>query len=354
MPVGAAYRVGDVTYLPAESLLQALGATTVWNAAGRRLTIRWEDKLAALSAFSDYALVNGQVVPLGATPRFLAGRLFVPLAFFERAWPQLTGRPVTFAELSTAPPPLIESQLVTDLAGERHHLLSLHKIVLDAGHGGHDPGARSPAGHREKDVNLALVRQLADRFTRETDAAIILSRRDDTFIPLPERTNTANREGADLFISIHANGAYSHTATGFEVYFLSLKSSDDRAARLAALENGAEIADGAAPPSAASGGDLEAILGDMIRTENLTASERLAVALQARLDLAMRIDNRGVKQAPFFVLAGAQMPAVLIEVGFMSNPQEAALLFRPDVQKRIVDALFAAILYYDAYRAAAQ
>jgi N-acetylmuramoyl-L-alanine amidase len=90
----------------------------------------------------------------------------------------------------------------------------------------------------------------------------------------------------------------------------------------------------------------------LIRIENLVASERLAVAIQSRLDLAMDIENRGVKQAPFYVLVGAQMPAVLVEVGFMSNPVEAAMLFRPEVQDKIVNALYKSIIYYDQVRAA--
>ena len=171
---------------------------------------------------------------------------------------------------------------------------------------------------------------------------------------VPSSGLTAAQASLPVTISKLADAAPSaktgRTATGFEVYFLSLDASDDRAARLAAAENAGISAEPAFDQP--SGDDVSAILRDMIRTENLSASERLAVAMQARLDLAMNIENRGVKQAPFYVLAGAQMPAVLIEVGFMSNPEEAELLRRSDVQARVVNALFNAILYYDSISAA--
>jgi N-acetylmuramoyl-L-alanine amidase len=351
-PLETIYQSGGVTYLPVEATLRQLGANVVWRADAKRLTIRWDDRLAALDPFSANALVNGQWLTLKAAPRFFAGRFFAPVDFFERAVPALAGKPVELANLQPTAPPPVAPRLFVDSSSDRHHMLAVHKLALDAGHGGHDLGARSPQGYFEKDINLALALKLADRLRRETDLDVILTRSDDTFVPLPERTRIANLNGAEMFLCIHANGAYRRTATGFEVYFLSLKSSDDRAARLAATENGGESATVAPNEPPASGDDVNQILRDMIRTENLAASERLAIAMQARLDLAMNIENRGVKQAPFFVLAGAQMPAVLIEVGFMSNPEEAELLRTPATQARIVDALFNAVLYYDAVTAA--
>ena len=355
----AVYQVDGVIYLPAEPLLDQLGAHTVWSATAGRLTVTHENNVAAATLFSDVALINGRLLPLGATPRFIGGRLCLPVSFFEQVLPKLLGKSVKLTGLTpSAPPPVVLQPYVEpppDAApGRRHAMLSLRKIVLDAGHGGHDTGARSPQGLNEKDVNLALALKLAKKLRRRTNLEVVLTRHDDTFIPLPERTRIANEAGADLFMCLHANGAYSQTATGFEVYFLSARASDARAAALARLENSAEALGGAVDGLPAGGDDLSAIFHDLIRTENLAASQRMAVAIQARLDLAMNIENRGVKQAPFYVLVGAQMPAVLVEVGFMSNPDEAAMLFRPEVQDRIVDALYDAILYYDQVRAAAE
>lgn len=347
----AVYEVDGVIFLPAEPLLDQLGLKVVWNAAGRRLTVRSENRLASVTLFSSKALVNGRLIEMPAGPRLLAGRVHLPQQFFQTVLPELTGRPVELCNLRPVPPPQVLPRLYADRATGRHRLLSLRKLVLDAGHGAHDPGARSPQGIREKDINLAIVLQLAEKLRRETDIEVILTRGDDTFIPLPDRTRLANLSAADLFISVHANGAYRRAATGFEVYFLSLTSSDRQAAALALLENGEHFLPASAEDAA---DDLHLILGDLIRTENLAASERLALAMQARLDLAMNLENRGVKQAPFYVLAGAQMPAVLIEVGFVTNPEEALLLVKPDVQQRVVDALYNAILYYDALNAASE
>jgi N-acetylmuramoyl-L-alanine amidase len=352
IPLDAAYAADGATFLPAEAALTRLGASVLWQAETRRLTVRWGDRLAALDPFTNAALVNGQIVTLSAPPRFLAGRLCLPVDFFTRALPLLTEKPLELADLQPVAPPAVTPRLFFDLGPGRRRMMNLHRLVLDAGHGGHDLGARSPQGFCEKDVNLALTVKLADLLGRTTDLEVILTRRDDTFIPLPERTRVANARAADLFISLHANGAYRRSATGFEVYFLSLQSSDDRAARLAAAENAGVGAPTPDKPGE-SEDDVNSILRDLVRTENLAASERLAIALQARLDLAMSIENRGVKQAPFFVLGGAQAPAALIEVGFMSNPEEAELLRRPDTQDRIVNALFNAILYYDAVAAPA-
>jgi len=344
-------RVGDVDYLPAEPILVELGANVFWNAAVRRLTIDLNDRIATTSPLADFALVDGTIVPLQHPPRFIGGRLCLPLSFYEKALPLLLGEPVTLAGLQPVAPSPFDLRLYVDRSRQKRKMLSLHKIVLDAGHGGHDPGARSPQGIREKDINLAITLQLAAKLKKETDLNVILTRDDDTFIPLSERTEMANEAGAELFMSIHANGAYNRSATGFEVYFLSSQASDERTAALAAFENRQA---GPMPADNPFGGgdDLNNILRDMIRTENLAASERLAVAIQARLDIAMHIENRGVKQAPFYVLAGAQMPAVLVEVGFLSNPREAALLQSQPTQDIIVSALYQAIMYYDAVNAA--
>jgi len=357
----AVYQVGEVIYLPAEPLLGALGVKTNWNTTAGRLTITYENNVAAVTLFSETALVNGRLVPLGATPRFIGGRLCLPVSFFEQALPKLLAKSVKLTGLAPHAPAQIAVQpYVEPPPGpeppptRRRHMLSLHRIVLDAGHGGHDSGARSPQGLEEKDVNLALVLKLARRLRRGTDLELVLTRRDDIFIPLAERTRIANEAGADLFMCLHANGAFSQTATGFEVYFLSAQASDARAAALARAENSAEAIGSPIDGLPAGGDDLSAIFHDLIRTENLAASERLAVAIQSRLDLAMDIENRGVKQAPFYVLVGAQMPAVLVEVGFMSNPIEAAMLFRPETQDKVVSALYESILYYDQVRAASE
>jgi N-acetylmuramoyl-L-alanine amidase len=348
--VAPVHHLGETVYLPGESLLEKLGGKAVWHAGGRRLTVRFGTQGATTTLFSSQVLAAQTVIELGAKPRFVAGRFMLPLSFYERVVPLLLAQPVRVEVTNATAPPAVVPRLFVDKAAGRHRMLSLKKVVLDAGHGGHDPGAKSPEGIREKRINLEITLALADALRRRTDVEVMLTRSDDTFLPLGKRTAMANASGADMFVCVHANGAYRRSATGFEVYFLSLTSSDQRAADLAALENGGE----ALPTGPGEGDDLNMILQDMIRTEHLAASERLAVAMQARLDLAMNLENRGVKQAPFYVLAGAQMPAVLVEVGFVTNPEEARLLIDPANQKRIVDALVEAILFYDAVNGLAE
>lgn len=349
-PLTEVLQVGDAVYFPAEPLLTDLGCTVFWNTASRRLTMRNDNKSATVSPFCRIVLIDGTQIALEQSPRFINGILCVPQSFIERIVPVLIGREIKLSALTPAVPESLELRPFGDL--KRRRMLSLRKIVLDAGHGGYDPGAKSPQGIREKDINLAITLALAKKLKSKTDIEVVLTRNDDTFIPLPGRTNIANQSGADLFMSVHANGAYNRGATGFEVYFLSAQASDARAAALAAFENGENVPGVNDAGAGDEGGDLSQILRDMFRTENLAASERLAVAIQARLDIAMRMENRGVKQAPFFVLSGAQMPAVLVEVGFLSNFREAEILANPETQKIIVSALYQAIIYYDAVRAA--
>lgn len=193
------------------------------------------------------------------------------------------------------------------------------KIALDAGHGGEDTGAKGSKGLLEKDAALLIVKEL-DASMREAGFDVVLIRSDDTFVPLWDRAKLANEAGADLFISIHLNAARARAAKGSEVYFLSLDRGDEEAASVAALENaGADTKSGA--DSVVAG-----ILEDMAQEAFLQASERLAVAVQLQLNRLGGIKERGVKQAPFVVLRGAAMPAVLVESAFISNRKEEAKL----------------------------
>ncbi|MBI5598783.1 MAG: N-acetylmuramoyl-L-alanine amidase [Deltaproteobacteria bacterium] len=208
-------------------------------------------------------------------------------------------------------------------------------IVIDPGHGGDDAGAIGPDGIKEKDITLKVAKELEKELAKSLDARIILTRTDDTFIPLEQRTVTANKEKADIFISIHANAAYRPGANGVETFFLNFEASDSDSRELAALENNVIGAD------AKGGGDddLQSILWDLVQTEAHHESALLAETVYDSLIGATRGLNRGVKQAPFVVLAGATMPATLVEIGFISNPAEEKKLADPDVQKTIARAI---------------
>ena len=216
-------------------------------------------------------------------------------------------------------------------------------VVIDPGHGGSETGARGPGGLWEKDLTLKLARLLQAELRRDPGLRVMLTREDDSQVDLLKRAEAANNLRADLFISIHANASEVVGAAGFETFFLSLEATDDQARKLAALEN-VTLNLTTAPESRLS--DLELILGDMAQAEHLADSELFASLVQERLSRVMQTENRGVKQAPFRVLMQAAMPAVLVEVGFLSNFNEARSITRPETQTQMVQALAASVLAF--------
>ena len=209
-------------------------------------------------------------------------------------------------------------------------------VVIDPGHGGDDVGARSPTGVVEKDVTLAVARRLA-RILESRGHAVRLTRDGDQGRALTDRTALANRLEATVFISLHANASTVSSVAGAETYYMSLDgASDEAAAATADLENRAGSSSDERSP-------LDLILWDLAQAEVLNESSKLALAVQGRLNVRLGLRDRGVKQAPFVVLTGATMPAVLVEVGFLSNPSEAQRLTQPESQQQIAEALAAGI-----------
>lgn len=225
----------------------------------------------------------------------------------------------------------------------------LDVIVVDAGHGGADYGARAASGLREKDVVLKVARRIGAALEQE-GLRVVYTRTDDRFVSLPERTAIANRAHADLYLSIHANASDDPAARGPETYFLSLEASDDEARRVAAAENSVFDRAEAVPDS----GDVVGhILSDLIRTEHLRGSSEIAMEVQRELERLPGPGGRGVKQAPFVVLMGVNMPAALLEVGFLTNPEEARALQSKGHQQAIARAVRAAVAELRSRRAAA-
>jgi len=223
----------------------------------------------------------------------------------------------------------------------------LRTIVLDAGHGGHDPGATGPAGLTEKELVLDVTRRVARLVEDKLDIKVLLTRDNDTFIPLKERTSYANRERADLFVSIHANAHASASHEGVETYFLSSEATDIAARQTAALENSVVQLEKAAPGRPAGRENtLKAILWDLAQSQFLLESSYLAEIVQDSMTRSLRIPNRGVKQAGFYVLGGAAMPAILIEIGFVTNPREEKRLRESKYRDEIARAIFSGIAAY--------
>ncbi|MEZ4278041.1 MAG: N-acetylmuramoyl-L-alanine amidase [Myxococcota bacterium] len=215
-------------------------------------------------------------------------------------------------------------------------------VVLDAGHGGHDEGAIGPSGLREKELVLDVTRRLARKLVL-SGLHVVLTRRDDRFLSLEERTAVANDARADLFLSIHANASTSRSPRGIETYFASLDSTDEEARRVAEREN---TALGASAPTVDTSDPLAAILGDLIETEHLQASNEFAKLAEDRLSAVAGDRSRGVKQAPFVVLLGVRMPSTLVEIGFVTHPGEEKQLRATSRKDAIAEALARAIVEF--------
>jgi N-acetylmuramoyl-L-alanine amidase len=207
-------------------------------------------------------------------------------------------------------------------------------VVLDPGHGGEDLGAKGPAGESEKTVTLAVAQATAERL-QAAGVTVRLTREGDETVSLTDRTALANRLQAAVFLSIHVNASPARGAHGAETYYLSVDASDPQAAQAAARENAS------APPDT-----VQLILWDLAHVANLNSSARLARAVQERLNALQGIRDRGIRQAPFVVLTGATMPSALVEVGFLSNAQEASRLLARDTQEEVAGAMAEAILEF--------
>jgi N-acetylmuramoyl-L-alanine amidase len=223
-------------------------------------------------------------------------------------------------------------------------------VVLDAGHGGDDHGAEGAGGLREKDLVLDVARRLAERLERR-GLRVVHTRTADAYVPLDERTAIANRAAADLFLSIHANAASARQARGVETYFVALEASDEAARLLAERENAAFRE----TQPAAADDPLASILGDLAAADAMRESDEFARFAHKELSALDRgVPSRGVKQAPFVVLMGVQMPAALVEIGFITNPAEEREMASDARRDRVADALSRAVLgfaeRYDARR----
>lgn len=309
-------------YLDSSSVARELGGREQWDPQTQvwRLTAGSHD--LRLAPQMPVALMDGVPQSLGAPPLMEQDRLLVP----EKLWTEHL-----FRWKAAAPPPL-------PVVGSR-----LRVITVDAGHGGRDPGASGRLGLKEKTVTLDVARRLADLLRRD-GFQVILTRSDDRFIPLYGRAAIANRAGADLFISVHANASRSRSASGFEAYYLS-EATDDNARALEAAENAVlpeEVGNGRAVSS-----NSEAILWDLLYTEHRAESSELASQIcrgMAASSLASK--SRGIKSARFAVLKGARMPAVLVEIGFISHPAEESRLRAPDHRQRIAEGIRRGVLAF--------
>jgi N-acetylmuramoyl-L-alanine amidase len=251
------------------------------------------------------------------------------------------------APVATTAPPVIAGKPLAPSANSsgkfsvaRQLGLGVSRIVIDAGHGGHDPGA-SAFGISEAELVLDVTLRLEKLLQEQEGVEVVLTRRTNEYIALNERTEIANRESADLFLSVHANASSNGMARGVETYFLNF-ALNPQAEAVAARENAA---------SDRTMSSLPSIIKAITLNSKLNESRDFAASIQRSLVRGLRPGNKtlkdlGVKQAPFMVLIGAAMPSVLAEISFVTNQQEARLLKTPAYRQRIAESLLAGILRY--------
>ena len=311
--------IGNDSYLPASAILQQLQGHEQWDPQAQIWFLTMGEHELRVAPQIPVALVDGVACSLPAPPRMQDGQLLLP----ERLWADW---------LSRWRPP--------EMAPARPSY-RIRTIVVDPGHGGHDPGAIGRGGSREKFLTLDVAKRLRDLLARD-GFRVIMTRYDDRFIPLQGRSAIANREGADLFISVHANSSRSRSVSGYEAYYLS-EATDDHALALEAAENASLPEELGRPVSS----ETEAILWDLLYTENRVESLEMASSTCRGLAAEeLPVKNRGVKSARFAVLKGTRMPAVLVEVGFISNPDEELRLRRPEYRQRLAEGIQRGILSF--------
>lgn len=316
----------------ASALSDALSEMT---AEGARFTARIDGRELELLAGSPFYRVDGRVGQLANPPYRRDGGFWLPLQLLERL-------DVAGVEAARA---------AADGAGEApgeeapSGRTGPWKVVIDPGHGGKDPGARGPGGVREKDVVLGIARRLAERLNRRDDVEASLTRTDDSFLPLDERSRIAVRRDADLFLSLHANAARNRNASGFETYFLG-EARTERARRVALRENSSVRYEGGSGEEVSN--EVQMILANMDLNMFQEESRFLAGYVQNSLRQRIASPDRGVKQNIFLVLVNASgsMPSILVETGFISNPQGERRLRSGEGQERIADGLSQAIVEY--------
>ena len=250
------------------------------------------------------------------------------------------------------PPRLQPSALPPAAPGRRPRVERLIVVALDPGHGGEDPGAIGPTGLQEKDVVLAVAKQLRERLLEQPNLRVLMTRDADYFVPLHERVRKARRVGADLFVSIHADAFIRPQARGASVFALGEKAATSAAARwLADKENAADAVGGLNKLAVRDEGVLK-VLADMSTTAQIKDSLKLGGEVLNQIGRVGKLHKAQVEQAGFAVLKAPDVPSILVETAFISNPEEEAKLRDPDYQRELVEALAKGIQRYLAKRPA--
>ncbi|MBI5143753.1 MAG: N-acetylmuramoyl-L-alanine amidase [Candidatus Omnitrophica bacterium] len=317
----------DIQYVPLIRLCEAYGLDWKWDPFIKTAAIERKGKRIILRDGSDRILVNGDEKRLDRPVLTNGGIVFVPISFIRNNLGAIVETP-SFKKLP-------EAGILKKF--------EIKTIVIDPGHGGKDPGAIGRAFRlKEKYKTLAISKRLKDML-EDKGLKIVMTRDDDTFVSLPRRVEIANRNGADLFVSIHINASRSRSLSGFECYYLS-DATDDNARAIEAFENASLKMDEENILKHSKG--LDKTLWDMTLSENRVESAGLAKHICGSVEDSAVLRTRGVKSARFYVLKGTRMPAVLVEVAYLSNRYEEMKLKDKDFLEDITGAIAKGILAY--------
>ncbi len=323
LPVPKFY-LNNTVYYPLSSVCRHFNIDWNYDYIGRQITLKKSDTEVKLLIDSPMILVNGSPLDIGQPVIMYNNLAVIPLKFKEAVIDKFYC-PVPGGEASS-------------------HIFAcaIRRVVVDAGHGGHDPGAIGRTGLREKDVNLDIARRLTN-LLRAQGIDAVMTRSVDKFITLEQRAEIANRASADFFISVHSNSARSSRLSGFEVYYVTEKVNDSARALSAAKDADLGIAPDCFYQSSLN---LKATLWDMLysrcRADSIVLAQNICEAASRNVGVKVL----GVKGAPFYVLKGARIPAVLVEVGFVSNVSEEKYLRNGFYRQQIAEAICEGVLNY--------
>lgn len=325
--------IGDAPYVDFDSFNQVFNSIVKEDRTDHRLHLHLNGRQFIFLLNSSFYSYANESWNLHLNLRRVGSKFYLPSIFVKEHLP------MHFKEMEYK-----GKTLQIDRSKDR----SVKVIVLDPGHGGKDPGAVGKSKTiKEKHINLGVCLKLKKLLEKELGVTVLMTREDDSFVTLGARTRFANTNHADIFVSVHTNASKSKAASGMETYYLSTAQTSDARA-VEALENDVvELYEGGKAEKAKYDA-LSFILSDMSQAEHLENSNNMALLIQQNMVAGTKASDRGVKQANFYVLRGAFMPAVLIELGFITNEKEEQLLGNDEYQERLARTIFEGIKRFKA------
>lgn len=328
MPEGPLYSqavvLNNVQYLPLLKFCDYYNLDYSWDLPAQRIELKKGGKAVVLRPDSSFALVDGEAITLNHPIEYRNGAAYIPARSAAFITQEIFG---------------LEIPAVPAKEGYR-----IRTVVIDPGHGGKDPGAISRYGTKEKDIVLDVSKRLK-KYLEKNGLTVYLTRDKDIFIPLYKRARIADSKNADFFISVHANAARHSRARGFEVYYLS-EATDDNARAMEAAENASLKFEEKNANNGKNALYQNPTACDLVLSENRRQSKALAYYICNMTSDSLGMKKRGVKGARFAVLKGAMVPAVLVEVGFLTNRREESKLKRASFREKIAGAISRSIAAY--------